>query len=65
MTSASAAVSLVVLFGIITALLVRSKDVRAWEAACIGLFGLYLGQTPVIHTIDGFMTWITTGFAHF
>lgn len=65
MTSASAAVSLVVLFGIITALLVRSRDVRAWEAACIGLFGLYLGQTPAIHTIDGFMTWITTGFAHF
>lgn len=65
MTSASAAVSLVVLFGIITVLLVRSRDVRAWEAACIGLFGLYLGQTPVIHTIDGFMTWITTGFAHF
>ncbi|GAA2135811.1 hypothetical protein [Streptomyces synnematoformans] len=65
MTSASATVSLVVLFGIITVLLVRSRDVRTWEAACIGLFGLYLGQTPVIHTIDGFMTWITTGFAHF
>ncbi|GAA2661160.1 hypothetical protein O7599_20125 [Streptomyces sp. WMMC500] len=65
MTSAGTVVSLVVLFGIITFLLVRSRDVRAWEATCIALFGIYLGQTPVIHTVDGFMTWITSGFAHF
>jgi hypothetical protein len=65
MSSASAAVSLGVLFGIITVLLVRARDVRAWEATCITLFGLYLGQTPVSATIDGFMTWLTSGFAHF
>lgn len=65
MSSATAAVSLVVVFGIITVLLVRSRDVRAWEACCIALFGIYLGQTPVIDTVDGFMTWVATGFAHF
>ncbi|MEU4172804.1 hypothetical protein AB0F46_38695 [Streptomyces sp. NPDC026665] len=65
MISAGTAVSLVLLFGVITFLLVRSRDVRVWEAACIALFGMYLGQTPVSLTINGFMTWILTGFAHF
>ncbi|MFE2534711.1 MULTISPECIES: hypothetical protein [unclassified Streptomyces] len=65
MISAGTAVSLVLLFGVITFLLVRSRDVRIWEAACIALFGMYLGQTPVSLTINGFMTWILTGFAHF
>ncbi|MEU1194717.1 hypothetical protein ABZ446_00640 [Streptomyces sp. NPDC005813] len=65
MITAGTAVSLVVLFGIITVLLVRSRDVRIWEAACIALFGMYLGQTPVSLTINGFMTWILSGFAHF
>jgi hypothetical protein len=53
-----------VVFGIITVLLVRSRDVRAWEAVCVGLFGLYLGQTPVIHTVHGLVTWLITGFSH-
>ncbi|MGW3914478.1 hypothetical protein ACWEBX_23570 [Streptomyces sp. NPDC005070] len=65
MIGAGTAVSLVLLFGVITFLLVRSRDVRIWEAACIALFGMYLGQTPVSLTINGFMTWILTGFAHF
>ncbi|MEU6573994.1 hypothetical protein [Streptomyces sp. NPDC046805] len=63
--STGAAVSLVVVFGIITFLLVRSRDVRAWEAACIAVFGMYLGQTPVSLTINGFVTWVLTGFQHF
>ncbi|MEU9915272.1 hypothetical protein [Streptomyces sp. NPDC051001] len=65
MINAGAAVSLVLLFGIITVLLVRSRDVRAWEAICIALFGMYLGQTPVSLTVNGFMTWILSGFSHF
>ncbi|MFF5001535.1 hypothetical protein ACFY3G_01795 [Streptomyces phaeochromogenes] len=65
MISTGAAVSLVVVFGIITFLLVRSRDVRAWEALCIALFGLYLGQTPVSLTINGFVTWVLSGFSHF
>ncbi|MFJ2232533.1 hypothetical protein [Streptomyces sp. NPDC087859] len=65
MINAGAAVSLVLLFGIITVLLVRSRDVRAWEAICIALFGMYLGQTPVSLTVNGFMTWLLSGFSHF
>jgi hypothetical protein len=58
-------VSLVVLLGIITVLLVRSRNVRAWEAICIALFGMYLGQTPVSLTINGLLTWVLSGFSHF
>ncbi|WHM36945.1 hypothetical protein [Streptomyces sp. BPTC-684] len=62
MISESSALPLVVVFGIISVLLVRSRDVRAWEAVCIGLFGMYLGQTPVLFTIDGLVTWFLHGF---
>ncbi|MEU6220940.1 hypothetical protein ABZ845_26060 [Streptomyces sp. NPDC047022] len=65
MISSGTAVSLVVLFGIITFLLVRSRDVRAWEAVCIALFGMYLGETPASLAINGFVTWFLTGFNHF
>lgn len=64
MTSEAAALPLVMVFGIITILLVRARDVRTWEAICIGLFGLYIGQTPVLFTIDGLVTWVFTGFNH-
>ncbi|MFF4233095.1 hypothetical protein [Streptomyces sp. NPDC001820] len=59
-----AAIPFAVVFGIITVLLVRSRDVKAWEAVMVGLFGLYLGQTPVIFTVDGLVTWISSGFTH-
>jgi hypothetical protein len=53
-----------VIFGIITVLLVRSRDVRPWEAVCVGLFGLYLGQTPVGLTVHELVTWFISGFSH-
>jgi hypothetical protein len=62
--SEGSALPLVVVFGIITVLLVRARDVRIWEAVCIGLFGVYIGQTPVIFTIDGLVTWIFNGFSN-
>ncbi|MFJ8024809.1 hypothetical protein [Streptomyces sp. NPDC096311] len=65
MISTGTAVSLVVVFGIVTLLLIRSRDVRAWEAICIALFGMYLGQTPVSLTINGLLTWVLSGFSHF
>jgi hypothetical protein len=39
--------------------------VRTWEAICIALFGMYLGQTPVSLTINGLLTWVLSGFSHF
>ncbi|AOP46087.1 hypothetical protein ACH4Q6_14085 [Streptomyces lydicus] len=59
-----AAIPFAVAFGIITVLLVRSRDVRAWEAVLIALFGVYIGQTPVIFTINGLVTWVFSGFQH-
>ncbi|MET7618363.1 hypothetical protein [Streptomyces sp. NPDC005408] len=59
-----AAIPFALVFGIITVLLVRSRDVKAWEAVMVGLFGLYLGQTPVIFTVDSLVTWILSGFTH-
>ncbi|WP_089107519.1 hypothetical protein [Streptomyces hyaluromycini] len=53
-----------VIFGIITVLLVRSRDVRPWEAVCVGLFGLYVGQTPVGLTVHELVTWFISGFSH-
>ncbi|ADI07411.1 hypothetical protein SBI_04290 [Streptomyces bingchenggensis BCW-1] len=52
------------LFGLATVLLVRSREVRWWEAVLIGLFGMYLGQTPVLFTADGLVNWLFSGFAH-
>ncbi|MEU1353014.1 hypothetical protein ABZ410_03760 [Streptomyces cinnamoneus] len=60
--SESAALPLVVVSGLITVLLIRSRDVKKWEAAVIALFGLYLGQTPVLFTVHGLMTWLLSGF---
>ncbi|MEU5424654.1 hypothetical protein AB0H73_03475 [Streptomyces olivoreticuli] len=60
----SAVLPLMVTLGIITILLVRSRDVRWWEAVLIGLFGTYLGQTPVIFAINSFVTWCLSGFTH-
>ncbi|MFI6286463.1 hypothetical protein ACIBCM_17175 [Streptomyces sp. NPDC051018] len=62
--SEQAAIPFALIFGIITVLLVRSRDVRAWEAVAIALFGIYLGQTPVIFTVDSIVTWAFSGFTH-
>lgn len=55
--SEQSAVLLAVVFGIITVLLVRSRDVKWWEAALIALFGMYVGQTPLIFAADGLVHW--------
>ncbi|MGJ5897002.1 hypothetical protein DF268_15305 [Streptomyces sp. V2] len=64
MISEDTAFMYAVIFGIIAALLIRSRNVRAWEAACIGLFGLYLGHTPVFFTVHDLFTWFLNGFSH-
>ncbi|WP_367140515.1 MULTISPECIES: hypothetical protein [Streptomyces] len=60
--SEGSALFLALIFGAITALLVRSRDVRWWEAVLIAIFGIYLGQTPVIFTVNSLMTWFLSGF---
>ncbi|MFI1431651.1 hypothetical protein [Streptomyces lydicus] len=55
--SEQSAVLLAVVFGAITVLLVRSRDVKWWEAALIALFGMYVGQTPLLFAADGLVHW--------
>ncbi|MFE7661197.1 hypothetical protein [Streptomyces celluloflavus] len=51
------AVLLAVVFGFITVLLVRSREMKWWEAVLVGLFGMYLGQTPLLFAVDGLVHW--------
>ncbi|MFD3836582.1 hypothetical protein ACFWWC_10025 [Streptomyces sp. NPDC058642] len=53
----------VVFFGVITVLLVRSREVPWWVAVLIGLFGFYLGQTPAFFMISELVVWIFDRFA--
>ncbi|SFD21190.1 hypothetical protein SAMN05421773_11196 [Streptomyces aidingensis] len=52
---------LVVVLGIITVLLVRSRDVRTWEAVIIGLFGFYVAMTPIGWAVIGTVNWLLGG----
>lgn len=58
----SSAMPLVVVLGIITVLLVRGRDVRAWEAVLIGLFGFYTAMTPIGWAVVGVVNWLLGGF---
>ncbi|WP_420543081.1 hypothetical protein [Streptomyces niveus] len=51
-----------VLFGAITVLLVRSREVSWWIAGLIFLFGFYVGQTPAFFMISEFVNWVFTRF---
>lgn len=55
---------LVVVFGLVTVLLVRSRDIRAWEATVVALFGFYLALTPVRWTVQAVVDWLSGGFLH-
>ncbi|MBF6049976.1 hypothetical protein GO001_33150 [Streptomyces sp. NRRL B-1677] len=62
--SEGSALFLALVFGGITVLLVRSRDVRWWQALLIAIFGIYIGQTPVIFTVNSLLTWFLSGFTH-
>lgn len=58
------ALPLLLVFGLATVLLIRSREVRWWQAMLIALFGVYLGQTPVIFTVNSLLGWLLSGFNH-
>ncbi|MDG9704830.1 hypothetical protein [Streptomyces sp. DH37] len=60
----SSPMPLVVIFGLVTVLLVRSRDVRPWEAVVVALFGFYLALTPVGWAVLGAVEWLLGGFLH-
>lgn len=48
---------LVIVLAIITVMLVRSSEVKWWQATAIGLMGFYLAMTPM-----GYMVmWLVNG----
>lgn len=55
---------LAVLFGIVTVMLVRGRDVRFWEACCVYLFGFYTALTPIGWAVIGVINWLLGGFLH-
>jgi hypothetical protein len=57
-------IPLVVMFGLASALLVRGRDVRIWEAVVIALFGYYLAASPVSDSVASTVQWILRGFLH-
>ncbi|MFI1826616.1 hypothetical protein ACH41E_09175 [Streptomyces sp. NPDC020412] len=48
--------SAIVLFGILLAMLIRSRAVGIWSAAIAALFGFYLARTPAATSVDALMT---------
>jgi hypothetical protein len=57
-------VPLVAVFGLVSVLLVRGRDVRTWEALVLGLFGYYLAESPVSGSISAAVDWLLHGFLH-
>ncbi|MGW3663960.1 hypothetical protein [Streptomyces sp. NPDC005141] len=57
------AFSYIAFFGVITVLLVRSREVPWWVAVLIGLFGFYLAQTPAYFMISEFVAWVFARFS--
>jgi hypothetical protein len=58
------AIPLVVIFGLVSVLLVRGRDVRAWEAVVLLLFGYYLAKSPISGDISATVNWALRGFLH-
>lgn len=57
-------IPLVAVFGLVTVLLVRGRDMPAWQAAVVGLFGYYLAKSPVSGDVSASVDWLLRGFLH-
>ncbi|WUH93520.1 hypothetical protein OG900_27705 [Streptomyces sp. NBC_00433] len=57
-------IPLVAVFGLVSALLVRGRDVRIWEAVVLALFGYYLAESPVSGDVSAGVEWLLRGFLH-
>jgi NAD/NADP transhydrogenase beta subunit len=60
----AATLPLVFVLGVATVLIVRARDVRAWQVAVIALFGGYLFISPVGWAVMAVVQWIMNGFLH-
>jgi len=55
--SDSSVLPLVFVFGIISFMLVRGREVNPWAALFLYLFGVYSAMTPAIFIIVGLVQW--------
>jgi len=56
---------LVVTFlGLVSVMLVRSREVALWQVLAIGLFGFYLSWTPFAEPIETAVQWLVSGLTH-
>ncbi|MFI6288502.1 hypothetical protein ACIBCM_27775 [Streptomyces sp. NPDC051018] len=60
--SEETAMSLMLVFGIMTLLLVRSREISWWQALVIFLFGIYAALTPLVYTVTGLVSWFIERF---
>ncbi|MFE4825653.1 hypothetical protein [Streptomyces sp. NPDC056672] len=60
--SEAAALPLMMVFGALTVLLVRSREIRWWQALIIFLFGIYAALTPIVWTVTGLVQWFIARF---
>ncbi|GAB2599449.1 hypothetical protein GCM10027168_35590 [Streptomyces capparidis] len=52
---------LVFVLGLVTVMLVRSRDVRAWQAIVIGLFGFNVAMSPIGWAVLKTVEWMASG----
>ncbi|MFI6860850.1 hypothetical protein ACIBKZ_13250 [Streptomyces sp. NPDC050421] len=57
-----AALPLMLVFGLASVLLVRSREVVWWQAGLIFLFGIYAALTPIVYTVTGLVQWLLQRF---
>jgi hypothetical protein len=60
----TAALPLVVVFGALTLMLRRSREVSIFQVLVIGLFGFFLAETGVAGLIRTAVGWIVAGLFH-
>jgi hypothetical protein len=54
----------VMLLFLVTALLVRSGELRLWHVIVTGLLGFFLARTDLAAPITATVVWIVTGLTH-
>ncbi|WP_280725496.1 hypothetical protein [Kitasatospora sp. MAA4] len=57
-------VPLAAILAVVVFLMVRSRELRAWQAVVVGLFGFYLAQTHLADPIAATVTWLVNGLTH-
>ncbi|WP_037601629.1 hypothetical protein [Streptacidiphilus rugosus] len=58
------AMPLVAFLAVVVFLLIRSGELRTWQAVLLTVFGFYLARTPLGNVLAYTVQWLVTGFTH-